>query len=170
MSNYELARLASAASPRWSEIQIAVAGNPNVAQRASDFLAAISPAAILALLAENERMKRALDIATDLTGDVTIRGDTSKPQHSPTPWRVSRTDRCLVLNCHGTDILEALGDYADDAVWPRMEANARLATAAPDLLAAAQRSLSWLTSYPNEGAMGMYDQMRAAIAKATGDE
>ena len=75
MSHYELAKLASAASPRWHEIQIAVAGNPIVAQRASDYLAAIPPARVLALLAENERMKRALDIATDLTGDVTIRGD-----------------------------------------------------------------------------------------------
>lgn len=37
------------------------------------------------------------------------------------------------------------------------------------LLDALKRSLDWLASYPGEGAMGAYDQARAAIAKATSD-
>lgn len=51
----------------------------------------------------------------------------------------------------------------------RTEANARLIAAAPDLLEALQRSLSWLSSYRGGGAMGCYDQARAAIAKALGE-
>lgn len=51
MTDAELERLAIAAKPRWDELQIAVAGNPNVAQRASDFLSMISPDTILALIA-----------------------------------------------------------------------------------------------------------------------
>lgn len=34
------------------------------------------------------------------------------------------------------------------------------------LLAAARRSLSWLSSYPGGGAVGCYDQMRSAIVGA----
>ena len=45
---------------------------------------------------------------------------------------------------------------------------ARLIAAAPDLLAALERSLNWLSSYHGGGAIGAYDQARAAIAKATG--
>lgn len=51
------------------------------------------------------------------------------------------------------------------------EANARLIAAAPDLLAALERTLNWLSSYPGGGTLGQdgpYEQARAAIAKATG--
>lgn len=49
--------------------------------------------------------------------------------------------------------------------------DARLIAAAPELLAALERTLSWLTSYPGGGTMGPtgpYEQARAAITKATG--
>jgi hypothetical protein len=46
--------------------------------------------------------------------------------------------------------------------------DARLIAAAPDLLAVLKRSLSWLSSYPGDGALDVYDEARAAIAKAEG--
>jgi len=49
--------------------------------------------------------------------------------------------------------------------------DARLIAAAPELLAALERCLSWLTSYPGGTTMtptGPYEQARKAIAKATG--
>lgn len=49
-------------------------------------------------------------------------------------------------------------------------ANARLIAAAPCLLEALQRTLNWLSSYPGGGALGCYDEARAAIAKATGEQ
>lgn len=50
-----------------------------------------------------------------------------------------------------------------------MEANARLIVAAPDLLAASKRALDWLASYPGNGALGAYEEMRLAIVKAEGE-
>jgi hypothetical protein len=40
--------------------------------------------------------------------------------------------------------------------------SARAAVA--DLIEAAERSLNWLSSYPGNGAIGAYDQMRAALS------
>lgn len=37
-----------------------------------------------------------------------------------------------------------------------------------DLLAALKRSLDWLASYPADAALSVYDEARAAIAKAEG--
>lgn len=44
--------------------------------------------------------------------------------------------------------------------------NAKLVAAAPDLVAALLRSLSWLTSYPGGGAKNVYEQAREALLKA----
>lgn len=59
--------------------------------------------------------------------------------HTAGPWRVGPVDDTAVTAADGTEICHASGDgdYDDDAVWPVMEANARLIAAAPDLLALA---------------------------------
>lgn len=49
------------------------------------------------------------------------------------------------------------------------KAVATLFVASPLLLAAAIRSLSWLSSYQGGGATEVYDQMRRAIAAAKGE-
>lgn len=46
-------------------------------------------------------------------------------------------------------------------------ANAQLVAAAPDLLAACQRALDWLASYPGGNAEGAWLQARRAVEKAT---
>jgi hypothetical protein len=63
-------------------------------------------------------------------------------------------------------------DHDGAADWMRDEsrADARLIAAAPELLEALERCLSWLTSYPGGGTMGPkgpYEQARAAITRAT---
>jgi hypothetical protein len=56
--------------------------------------------------------------------------------HSPAPWRVGPVDDTQVSDATGREIMQALGNYDDDAEAMRMEANARLCAAAPDMLAA----------------------------------
>lgn len=52
---------------------------------------------------------------------------------------------------------------------PTVEANARLIAAAPELLAATKRARSWLgTQKPDTETLDLYQQLTAAIAKATG--
>ena len=58
-----------------------------------------------------------------------------------------------------------------DEFFARMDANVRLICAAPELLAALERTLNWLASYKGGGTMnagGPYEQACAAINKATG--
>lgn len=60
--------------------------------------------------------------------------------------------------------LAAKKDAEDERIY---QDDMRIAGAAKDLLAALRRSLNWLSSYPGGGALGAYDEARAAIAKAT---
>ena len=94
-------------------------------------------------------------------------------QHTPGPWTIGK--RAIDLS---------VSDRSDYDVWALLPIrngmnevafvfekdtdNARLIAAAPDLLAALQRSLNWLSSYPGEGALMAWEQARAAIAKAEG--
>lgn len=90
----------------------------------------------------------------------------------------ARLTKCLWKNIGVTVMTEDYGYYVASAQLMDGEraridvdtalANARLIAAAPELLEALQRTLSWLSSYPGEGAMGAYDNARKAIAKATG--
>jgi hypothetical protein len=94
---------------------------------------------------------------------------------TPGPWMVGpsavvdgATDYAILAD--GKIISEAFGRSSWQFEYDSL-ANARLIAAAPDLLAALERTLSWLTSYPGEACMrpsGPYAQARAAIAKATG--
>lgn len=52
------------------------------------------------------------------------------------------------------------------------EGTAALLAAAPDLYAALERTLNWLSSYPGGGPMGPngpYEQARAALSRADGE-
>lgn len=98
-------------------------------------------------------------------------------KHTPGPWPLKVTDQVesgknwqYVHFDGGPSLLTdpARGWVEGDPEREVSVANARLVVAAPDLLAACEASLSWMTSYPGGGAMKAYEQMRAAIAKATG--
>lgn len=70
---------------------------------------------------------------------------------------VFRRGRTVVSGERGSSHAVAYCDY----MWPeRAEANARLIAAAPDMLAVLQRHVA--------GELGTFDEMKAAILKATG--
>lgn len=107
---------------------------------------------------------------------------TGKP--TPGPWLVGRDcimkrdangnpERHIVEYCWPDSEAQAHADhcliaeagtvYHETGLTPRQLADQRA-----ELLAALERTLSWLTSYPGSGAMGKtgpYEQARAAIAR-----
>lgn len=65
--------------------------------------------------------------------------------------------------------IDALSAIArKEAARPIIEANARLIAASPDLLAACQAAEDFLASVDSDEALSIYDQLHAAIARATG--
>lgn len=89
---------------------------------------------------------------------------------TPGPWRVSQTypvgDYCIhAAGCPWQLAYIAANTNVD---WP-LEANAHLIAAAPDLYAALERTLSYLTSYPGNSGINAWEQARAALSKARGE-
>jgi len=86
---------------------------------------------------------------------------------NPAPWQLHKTDDTCIIDANGTEIADMCGDYGDEADWPRMEANARLMSAAPDMLDALKRLIE-----PAPGVAKLppwvYGIVVPAIAKAEG--
>jgi hypothetical protein len=80
-------------------------------------------------------------------------------KHTPGPW--SKSERGYIFA--GDSCIASTSDLDEN------EANARLIAAAPDLLAALEQSLSWLSSYPGGGANAAWRKASEAIAKARGE-
>jgi len=59
--------------------------------------------------------------------------------HTPGPWRVGPVDDTVVTDADGKEVAAIDGDYNSPDEWPRMEANARLIAAAPEMLSALKR-------------------------------
>lgn len=85
--------------------------------------------------------------------------------HTPGPWRVGPVDDTIVTDAAGKEVAAIDGDYNSPDEWPRMEANARLIAAAPELLGALKVILE---VHEAVGAGMSYSghMARAAIAKA----
>ncbi|HSG61881.1 MAG TPA: hypothetical protein VLA24_10685 [Pseudomonadales bacterium] len=83
-------------------------------------------------------------------------------EHTPGPWRIVACP-CQYENCTTYGLSNGL--FSQGCGFSK--ADAMLAAAAPDLLAALQRTLNWLKYYPGRVADGAYNQARAAIDKAT---
>lgn len=98
-------------------------------------------------------------------------------EHTPGPWSVEEygdDDYPNLVIHRDTEtrvcFMATPGSHGDPA---RIEADARLIAAAPDMLEALTRSLNWLCSYPGGGTLrpgGPVEQARGAIAKAIGDD
>lgn len=98
---------------------------------------------------------------------------------TPGPWLV-RTSH-FDSSGHGTPAishgdtsafmcwLNLSGAYNGYAGLDRAKADANLIAAAPQLYDALENALSWLSSYPGEGAIGAYNLARNALAAADGE-
>ena len=105
-------------------------------------------------------------------------------KHTPGPWLIHKPRHCdgdlwiqvlkgaWDITSNGASEKGVIADAKYSAMTDEEnEANARLIAAAPDLLEALQRTLSWLTSYPGGGTLepnGVYEQARRAISMAIG--
>ena len=100
-------------------------------------------------------------------------------KHTPGPWYAAEVHGGLEIRCLRDDddpqSEEVIADirFGDTEPEAVARANAAALSAALDLLAALERTLSWLTSYPGSGPLAgdssVYNQARAAIAKARGE-
>lgn len=100
-------------------------------------------------------------------------------EHTPGPWQIGLTaNRCQIYTRSGYSVGFAREEFGK-INGTTAEANARLIAAAPDLLAAAKRSLQgWdnaielaiiLPQHRNTATI-LADELRAAIAKATAQQ
>ena len=87
-------------------------------------------------------------------------------RHTSGPWKTHLCNDTSIIDGDGNDIAQVSSDYENPAVWPVMEANARLIAAAPELLEALSALLSQTLS--NQAPAGQFAvaKARAAIAKA----
>lgn len=95
---------------------------------------------------------------------------------TPGPWHFGYLDRNgqrVIMAGHsgGTEIATCW-HHCVESIEKEMEQNAKLISAAPDLLDAAKRALNYIEN--TEGELGITlnsgDMLRASIAKATGTE
>lgn len=106
-------------------------------------------------------------------------------QHTPGPWKLGPADNDSQLTilgprdgCSHEVIARMPGEYRrNHAVWPKVEANARLIAAAPELLRICDIVGEWVTRDHADRMNGrmrgdlanwVLDDLRAAVAKAKG--
>lgn len=99
----------------------------------------------------------------------------SENKHTPGPWAVGPRNRvqagCLVLIGEGEISARPMNDHY--ATKTEQNFNARLIASAPDLLAACESALDYLSPEHNDGhtlewTQSMIASVRCAIAKAKG--
>lgn len=108
-------------------------------------------------------------------------------KHTPGPWYALRGQRNISIR-HKTgdkllpmvNVASVRGYFPTDCPYGSSEANARLIAAAPELLEAAKLVLEWYEAEDNHSGTDFYQRMqmcrdsedaiRAAIAKATGEQ
>jgi len=108
------------------------------------------------------------DKSADILQIIKQRADASSGEKwVPGPWHVGPVDDTTVFAADGSEIAAIDGDYNQPETWPIMEANARLISAAPELVEAlvAFMKLAWNTHH----SAPEYDVARAALAKARGE-
>lgn len=102
----------------------------------------------------------------------------SETKFTPGPWVVGPIDDTMVTHVAADgqryQIARAIGDYDDDAVWPTVEANARLIAGAPKLYDSLRELDRCATEVSRRGAVtgpqwsaltGALVVARAALAK-----
>jgi hypothetical protein len=84
--------------------------------------------------------------------------------HTPGPWKLHRLWSDDVVDSTGSLIVSAYGDYES----PETQANARLISAAPELLAALEALLDITHFSTNSHEEAIHNDAMAAILKAKG--
>jgi hypothetical protein len=95
---------------------------------------------------------------------------TENTQHTPGPWKAEGWEDLVVNSADGCTMTLAAGGKG--AGLAELKANARLIASAPDLLAALYASKMALLSCMHANVLvdTAFDQVNAAIARATGKE
>lgn len=95
--------------------------------------------------------------------------------HTPGPWKISAECQTIIIDDrspfgNGVLIASCMGNDHSGfyATASQANANASLIAAAPELLEACKSALDWLQGW--ESAEPFSATLRAAIAKATGDQ
>ncbi len=102
-------------------------------------------------------------------------------KHTPGPWAYHNTPTPFIyVNAGGLPICQIYTSTAHGQSMGEQFANARLIAAAPELLEAAKLVLEWYEAEDNHSGTDFYQRMqmcrdsedaiRAAIAKATGEQ
>lgn len=87
---------------------------------------------------------------------------------TPGPWQEDELYVCAFVDGKECTLCECFNHFPMGVKGA--SANVRLIAAAPELYAALERTLNWLSSYPAEACMGVdgpYEQARAALAKVS---
>jgi hypothetical protein len=94
--------------------------------------------------------------------------ETMTHTHTPGPWHIGkRAADVAIYGPKGEEVAKILGFFNDDE---ENKANARLISASPNLLEALQMLLPQEPREPDSYDRAMWENARAAIAKATGKE
>ena len=94
-------------------------------------------------------------------------------KHTPGPWNVSEEFDGTSIKAgmfHVTHTIQACGFHEPDVDKAVTQANARLIAAAPELLDALNAMLTHMGMDEDEWNKVTFNQARAAIAKATGEQ
>jgi len=89
----------------------------------------------------------------------------SDTKFTPGPWRTALTKGNFIFDCEGNQVAETLGTYVSD--YGRMEANATLIAAAPDMYQVVV-DLIEIVDASHPSAPAYLDEARAALTKARG--
>jgi len=94
--------------------------------------------------------------------------ETMTHTHTPGPWHIGkRAADVAIYGPKGEEVAKILGFFNDDE---ENKANARLISASPNLLEALQMLMPQEPREADSYDRAMWDNARAAIAKATGKE
>jgi len=94
--------------------------------------------------------------------------ETMTHTHTPSPWHIGkRAADVAIYGTKGEEVAKILGFFNDDE---ENKANLNLISAAPDMLEALQMLMPQEPREADSYDRAMWDNARAAIAKATGKE
>lgn len=94
-----------------------------------------------------------------------------KTKFTPGPWKQSLPDDTAIYGADGWPVCETGVGQDYDEHFARMEADARLIAAAPELFEAAEAAMQCIGELPpTQARVEVAQMLQAALAKATGEK